>query len=188
MGYLVQKTRASQLTVGGVDYTSSFVSLQVSDVSAFKNGLMTTSGTLVLGQRPGGSDIEDYDRNIFKRGTVVILDITEPGGAAYRHPRGYLYVISVSYNVEVEQLEIAVGCRLALAFLTDDGYGHTGGPQLTDQRPGGEVVARGVDRIRFVRFDFGHNGAELTILNGIFIFIDNLDAVIGGLVLKSGRQ
>ena len=120
MGYLVQKTRASQLTVGGVDYTSSFISLQVSDVSAFKNGLMTTSGTLVLGQRPGGSDIEDYDRNIFKRGTVVILDITEPGGSAYRHPRGYLHVISVSYNVEAEQLEIAVGCRLALAFLTDD--------------------------------------------------------------------
>ena len=120
MGYLVQKTRAASLTVGGQDYTASFVSLQVSDVSAFKNGLITTSGTLILGQRPGGVDIEDYDRNLFKRGTLVTLDIEEPGGAAYRHPRGYLYVLTLSYNVEAEQLEIQVGCRLSLAYLTDN--------------------------------------------------------------------
>lgn len=120
MGYLVQKTRASALTVGGQDYTASFVSLQVSDVSAFKNGLITTSGTLILGQRPGGVDIEDYDRNLFKRGTLVTLDIEEPGGAPYRHPRGYLYVLTLAYNVEAEQLEIQVGCRLSLAYLTDN--------------------------------------------------------------------
>ena len=120
MGYLVQKTRAASLTVGGQDYTASFVSLQVSDVSAFKNGLITTSGTLILGQRPGGVDIEDYDRNLFKRGTLVTLDVEEAGGAAYRHPRGYLYVLTLAYNVEAEQLEIQVGCRLSLAYLTDN--------------------------------------------------------------------
>lgn len=120
MGYLVQKTRATALTIGGQDYTASFVELQVSDLSAFKNGLITTTGTLTLGQRPGGSDIEDYDRNIFKRGTLITLDVTEPGGAAYRHPRGHLYVLTVSYDVEAEQLVIEVGCRLALAYLIDD--------------------------------------------------------------------
>lgn len=120
MGYLVQKTRAAALTIGGQDYTSSFVELQVSDVSAFKNGLITTSGTLILGQRPGQADIQDYNRNIFKRGTLVTLDITEPGGVAYRHPRGHLYVLTVSYDVEAEQLVVEVGCRLALAYLIDD--------------------------------------------------------------------
>ena len=120
MGYLVQKTRAASLTVGGQDYTSSFVSLQVSDVSAFKNGLITTSGTLLLGQRPGGVDIEDYDRNLFKRGTLITLDVQEPGGATYRHPRGHLYVLGLAYNVEAEQLDIQVGCRLSLAYLTDN--------------------------------------------------------------------
>ena len=120
MGYLVQKTRAATLTVGGQDYTASFISLQVSDISAFKNGLITTNGTLVLGQRPGGTDIEDYDRNLFKRGTLITLDVQEPGGVAYRHPRGYLYVLTLAYNVEAEQLEIQVGCRLSLAYLTDN--------------------------------------------------------------------
>lgn len=120
MGYLVQNTRAAQLTIGGQDYTSSLIEFQVTDASAFNRGLVTTSGTLTLGQRPGQADIQDYDRNTFKRGVVVTLDVTEPGGSAYRHPRGYLYVVSVSYNVEGEQLVVELGCRLSLAFLTDN--------------------------------------------------------------------
>ena len=120
MAYLAQNTRAASLTIGGSDYTSSLVSWEVSDKGGLNAGLMTTSGTLVLGQRPGGTDIEDYDRNVFKRGTAVILDVTEPGGASYRHPRGYLYVMSVAYNAESEQLIIELGCRLSLAYLTDN--------------------------------------------------------------------
>lgn len=123
MGYLVQATRAAQLLIGGQDYTSSLIEFQVSDSGAFKKGLMTTTGTLVLGQRPGGPEIEDYDRNLFKRGVVVTLDMTEPGGSVYRHPRGYLFVISTSYNVEAEQLEVEIGCRLSLAYLTDNARG-----------------------------------------------------------------
>ena len=120
MSYLVQQTRVASLLIGGQDYTSSLIEFQVSDASAFNRGLVTTSGTLKLGQRPGAADIKDYDRNTFKRGVVVTLDITEPGGSAYRHPRGYLYVLSVSYEAENEQLSVEVGCRLSLAFLTDD--------------------------------------------------------------------
>lgn len=119
MGYLVQKTRVAQLFIGGQNYTSSLVAFQVSDASAFNRGLITTSGTLTLGQRPGGPDIQDYDRNTFKRGTIVTLNMTA-GGYAYRHPRGFLYVMSVSYDVESEQLVVELGCRLSLAFLTDD--------------------------------------------------------------------
>lgn len=120
MGYLVQQTRAAQLLIGGVDYTSSLIEFSVADSSAYKSGLIVTTGTLTLGQRPGQADIQDYDRNTFKRGVVVTLDITEPGGAAYRHPRGYLYVVGVSYNVEAETLEVELGCQLALGYLTDN--------------------------------------------------------------------
>lgn len=119
MGYLVSKTRAASLTIGGQDYTDSLISLQVTDAAAFKKGLVTTSGTLVIGQRPGGADIEDYDRNLFRRGTVVTLDVADPGAASYRHPRGYLYIISSVYNVENETLDIELGCQLSLAYLTD---------------------------------------------------------------------
>ena len=120
MGYLAQKTRASQLLIGGQDYTSSLISFQVSDTGAFKQGLMTTSGALVLGQKPGAANIEDYDRNAFKRGSLVTLDVREPGGSIYRHPRGYLYVIGAVYDVENEQLSVEIGCQISLAYLTDN--------------------------------------------------------------------
>lgn len=120
MGYLANGTRVSSLTVSGEDYTSALVSWVVSDESAYNNGCIRTNGTLILGSYPGGPLIEDYDRNNFKRGTLVTLDMTDPGGAQFRHPRGYLYVISTSYSVEDETLEVELGCRLTLMSLTED--------------------------------------------------------------------
>lgn len=120
MGYIAQKTRPAALTIGGQDYTSSMVDWVATDASANKRGLIVTTGTLTLGQRPGEVDIENYDRDLFKRGTLVTLDITYPDKVVRRHPRGYLYVTSVVYNAESEQLEIQLGCRLALAYLNED--------------------------------------------------------------------
>ena len=119
MPYLVQQTRVSSLTINGENVTSSLVSFQVSDSSANRNGIVTTTGSIVLGQQPGSSDITDYLRREYKRGEVVVLDMQEPGGSVYRHPRGYLYVISSVYESETEQRTLEVGCRLALAYLTD---------------------------------------------------------------------
>ncbi|MGA0100588.1 MAG: hypothetical protein ACO3HF_00960 [Burkholderiaceae bacterium] len=64
--------------------------------------------------------MEDYDRNNFQRGSVVIVDMTTPSGSVVRHPRGYLYVIATSYEPESDSLVVEVGCRLALAALTED--------------------------------------------------------------------
>jgi len=120
VAYLSNQTRVSSLLIGGVDYTSSMVEWTVSDQSAFKNGAIQTSGTLYLGSRPGGFDIADYERDDFRRGTVVTLDVTDPGGVAYRHPRGYLYIVSTAYDIEKEQLEVQLGCRLVLMALNED--------------------------------------------------------------------
>ena len=106
--------------IGGVNYTSAFVEWVVSDQSAYKNGCIQTTGVLAIGKYSGGPLVEDYDRNNFKRGTQVTLDLVEPGGAAYRHPRGFLYVISSSYDIESEQLLIDLGCRLTMIALTEE--------------------------------------------------------------------
>ena len=119
MGYLVNQTRVSSLTIGGVDYTSSMVSWTASDQSAYKNGALQTTGTLVIGSQPGGFPVDDYDKNSFRRGDIVILDVVEPGGLPYRHPRGYLHVISTSYDIEGQTLEVELGCRLVLIALTE---------------------------------------------------------------------
>ena len=120
MSYLANSTRLSSLTIGGTDYTSSMISWIVSDSTAFKNGCIETSGTVVLGRRLGSNSIEDYDRNLFRRGVPAILDVTYPNGSTERHPRGLLYVISNSYNVESDEITIDLGCRLVLANITDE--------------------------------------------------------------------
>ena len=120
MSFLNNGTRASNLSVGGVDYTSTLLDFTVSDASAFKNGCLVTTGEMVLGSIPGGYDITDYSRTNFKRGTVVTLDVETPSGSVLRHPRGYLYVLSTNYNVEDEELTVDLGCRLALIATTED--------------------------------------------------------------------
>lgn len=120
MSYLVNQTIVSSLSIGGSDYTSSLVSWTASDQSAYNVGCIQTTGTLILGSYVGGPPVEDYNRDVFRRGTVVTLDLTEPGGVPYRHPRGYLYVVSTSYNVENAQLTLQLGCRLVMMALTDN--------------------------------------------------------------------
>lgn len=119
MSYLINTARASSLTINGVDYTQNLISWTCSDNSAVKNGLITTDGTLSLGTVPGSS-LEDYDRNKFRRGQKIILEVTYPDQTTIRHPRGLLYVIGVSYSPESETLEIEMGCRIALATISDE--------------------------------------------------------------------
>jgi hypothetical protein len=120
MSYLSNNSRVSSITIGGTDYTSNLVSWTASDASANKQGCITTTGQVVLGTKPGGVLIEDYDRNNFRRGDQVVLTMTEPGGSDYRHPRGLLYVISTSYDIEAEELTVEIGCRISLMALLDE--------------------------------------------------------------------
>lgn len=119
MSYLVNTPRAASLTINGADYTSNLIEFVVSDTSAYKNGMIITEGTVVLGQVPGGESIEDYDRNNFKRGTQVILDILMPDRSTVRHPRGLLYVASTTYDPSGPTLAVDVVCKLGLGALTD---------------------------------------------------------------------
>ena len=120
MSYLVSKTRVASLTINGADYTQNFTSWTASDSSALTSGLVSTSGSLTLKGVLGGPLLQDYDRNNFQRGAEVILELVEPGGSTFRHPRGLLYVIGDGYSVEDEQITIEIGCRVALATLVDD--------------------------------------------------------------------
>ena len=123
--FLVTGSSLDSLSVNGVDYTSSFVSWGVSDSSALAGGLVSTNGTLIISGTTQGPLTPDYDRNDFRRGAEVVLELTEavgmsPRPGSYRHPRGLLYVISTLFDVEAGQLSVTVGCRIALAILNDD--------------------------------------------------------------------
>jgi len=115
------------LTIGGEDYTSQLLAWNVSDASAYKNGLITTTGTLSLASLGNltGLQIEDYQKRLFKRGTEVVLDLVvwDPSVSSQivvRHPRGLLYVMGTSYSLTSQQLEINLGCKISLYMLDDE--------------------------------------------------------------------
>lgn len=116
MSYLVNSARPASLTIGTTDYLANLVSFQVNDTSGFRNGLITTSGQIILGTKPGQS-LTDYKRDDFKRGREVVLEVTYPSGTTERHPRGLLYVISSSYSPEEEEISIEVACGLSMIKL-----------------------------------------------------------------------
>ena len=119
MAYLVNQCLPQKLYIGGRDYTSQLLSFQVSDSSAFRNGIITTAGSIELTTTLQETDLDDYDRSSFKRGNTVQLDMVYSNGYVERHPRGFLYVMSTSYDPESNNLSVEVGCELALRRLTD---------------------------------------------------------------------
>ena len=96
------------------------ISWQAQDASAFRNGLIATTGTVVLGTK-GGQSLSDYDRNSIKRGKETILQLRYPNDNEKIHPRGRLYVISSAYDPENETLQVELGCILTMKALLERG-------------------------------------------------------------------
>ncbi len=120
MSYYVNSSQLASISIGGEDVTSSVIDWAVNDSSLFNEGLMTTIGTLRLARTGPVQSLVDYKRSDYPRGTEVVIEVSLIDGRVVRHPRGLLYVVGTSYDPENVELEIEVGCRLALAALTDN--------------------------------------------------------------------
>lgn len=119
MSNYINTARMSSVTIGGADVTSRVIQWTASDEALFNNGLMITTGELILGRGGSIAGVSDYLRERYARGTEVIVDLTLSTGEEVRHPRGLLYVVSTAYDMESSELKIELGCRLALASLSD---------------------------------------------------------------------
>ena len=117
MSNYLNTARKSRLFIDGQDLSDRMISWEVSDQSAFKNGFIITSGQVILGTN--NLSQFDYQKNRFKRGKQVILDLFDQAEGWQRHPRGFLYVIGESFNPSTQQVTLEIGCRLALMALSD---------------------------------------------------------------------
>lgn len=120
MSYYVNSSQLASISIGGEDVTSSVIEWTVSDSSLFNEGLMTTVGSLRLARTGLVQTLVDYKRTEYPRGTAVVTEVSLLDGTTVRHPRGLLYVISTSYDPENVELQVDLGCRIALASLTDN--------------------------------------------------------------------
>ena len=120
MSYYVNTAKTSRIRVNGQNVTNRVIQWTATDQSLFNNGAMVTSGELVLGRTAGMDQVVDYPRLAFRRGEKVIVDVELSDGTFTRHPRGLLYVLGSTYNPEQGTETLDLGCRLALAALTDE--------------------------------------------------------------------
>ena len=115
----INTARKSRLTVNGIDESSRMASWEVSDESVYRNGIMRTSGRLVLGTT--ALTQYDYQREAYKRGQIVQMEVLSTASGLYEiHPRGFLYVMSTSFSAEDQQVTIEIGCKLALWTISDN--------------------------------------------------------------------
>ena len=111
-----QSARNVQLTVGGKDFTPCLISFQGSDSHLDPSGLISFTGTIVLGKAIDFDESLDDRKNPtrFCRGTVVTLAIADSTNTLQRHPRGALRILAPKYDDEKQQLTLDVGDLIAL--------------------------------------------------------------------------
>ena len=115
----VNTARRSRLVINGVDESARMISWGANDESVFKNGIMRTSGEVVLGTT--SLTQYDYRREAYKRGQTVQMSLWDSSSSQWQiHPRGLLYVLSTSFDPEKQQVRIEIGCKLALWTISDD--------------------------------------------------------------------
>jgi len=120
VAYISNGLKFAAITIAGTDFTDSFISFQCADSSADRRGIISTKGSITLTWSSNFNLLNEYRRKIFLRGNLVTIDLQKDDGTIVRHPRGYLYVITNSYNPENDTLTIEVGCKLALLELSTE--------------------------------------------------------------------
>lgn len=119
MAWLINTTARPVLRIGGADYSANMLTWQVSDASILGTGFVTTQGSLQLAELPGQTELLDYAKAKFQRGTPVTLDLVIEG-VTRRHPRGNLLILDSSYDQATRTSTLNLGCLLTMYGLTDN--------------------------------------------------------------------
>ena len=112
-------SRAIYVYVNNVDVSTYLIDGELSDTSAYTDTIIQTTGTITLG---GSTLILDFDRSLYPIGSAVGIWVQLDNGEVALHPKGTLYVINSSVDVETRQLSLEVGCSLAFISDKEDSY------------------------------------------------------------------
>ena len=102
-----------KLFINNQDYTEYLIEGSLSDDSAYSTNIITTRGTIVLG---GDTSILDFKKTLFPIGSTVTVYAQRSNNKLYKLPRGHVYVLNSSINVNERKTILEVGC--SLAFLS----------------------------------------------------------------------
>ena len=110
---MINASSKIRLYINNQEYTDYLIEGSLSDDSAYTSNIITTKGTIVLG---GDTSILDFKKTLFPIGSKVTIYATLANGELAKLPRGHVYVLNSSINVNERLTTLEVGC--SLAFLT----------------------------------------------------------------------
>ncbi|MBD2771179.1 hypothetical protein [Iningainema tapete] len=111
-----QSARNVRLFIGGKDFTPCMISFQGSDSHLDSSGLISFTGSILLGNAIDFDESLDDRKNPtrFCRGVQVTLEVANSTGVLQRHPRGALRILTPKYDIEKQQLTLEVGDLIAV--------------------------------------------------------------------------
>lgn len=110
----INTSNGVSIWINGVDYTQYLIEGSLSDSSVYSSNIVTTNGEIKLGTTEA---ILDFDKTSIPIGSRIDLWTLLDNGNTAKHPKGALYVINSSSNLQDLTLTLEVGC--SLAFLSE---------------------------------------------------------------------
>ena len=108
-----------KLYINNEDYTKYLIEGSLSDDSAYSSNIITTKGTIVLG---GDTSILDFKKTLFPIGSTVTVYVKRSNNKLYKLPRGHVYVLNSSINVNERKTTLEVGCSLAFLVSRESSF------------------------------------------------------------------
>ncbi len=116
---LANTTSKIRVYINGEDYSNFLIEGSISDDSAYSTNIITSTGSIVLG---GDTTILDYNKTLFPLGSRVNIYATLDNGKAAKLPRGQLYVLGSSIDINSRQTTLELGCTLAYLSSRESSY------------------------------------------------------------------
>lgn len=107
---MINASSKIRLYINGREYTDYLIEGSISDDSAYSTNIITSKGSIVLG---GDTSILDFNKKLFPIGSTITVYATLSNGSLRKLPRGHLYVLNSSINVNERLTTLEVGCSLA---------------------------------------------------------------------------
>lgn len=115
----INSANGVSIYINGVDVTEYLIQGSLSDDSVYANSIITTTGQITLG---GSTSVFDFNRTQYPIGSTIDLWCRLDNGELAKHPKGRLYLINSSVNIEERLLILEVGCSLAFLNSREEQY------------------------------------------------------------------
>lgn len=107
---LVNTTAKIKIFINGENYSDFLIEGNLSDDSAYSTNIVTTKGSIVLG---GDPSILDFNKTKFPLGSKVTIYAKLSNGSFARVPRGQVYILNSTMDLQQRLTTLEVGCSLA---------------------------------------------------------------------------